>query len=123
MRASQQKRGTSPLAMQVEMESSTQRSSTRQLARFSAGDRWFPYGISEVVAHGDGRFVSIAVSCARDGRNMVLMNQFSCVEGDACLREMRTWLRFAAGVDSAVDSRATEWADLLARRIVAALSE
>lgn len=103
------------------MDGSTgQRKSARPVARFAAGERWFPYGISEVVAHTDGRFLSVAVTRSQDGRGQVVMQEFECAEPDACLRELRFWLRRIAALEPPMDPRATEWADSLARRIVGA---
>jgi hypothetical protein len=102
---------------------STERKSARHVARFGAGERWFPYGISEVVAHTDDRFVSVAVTCSSEGRGRVLMHEFGCEEPDTCLRELRFWLRSIAALSPPVDPRATEWADAIARRILAALHD
>jgi hypothetical protein len=102
---------------------STERKSARPVARFGAGERWFPYGISEVVAHTDGRFVSVAVTCSSEGRGRVLMHEFGCEESDTCLRELRFWLRSIAAISPPVDPRATEWADAIARRILAAVHD
>ena len=58
-----------------------------------------------------------------DGRGMVLMHEFECAELDACMRELRWWLRSIAALDPPVDPRASEWSDSIARRIVSALRE
>jgi hypothetical protein len=105
------------------MERSIERKSARPVARFGPSERWFPYGIGEVVAHTDGRFLSVAVTRTSDGRGMVLMHEFECAEVDACLRELRWWLRGIAALEPPIDPRATEWADSVSRRVLAALRE
>lgn len=97
---------------------STERRSARQLARFGAGERWFPYGVSEVVAHTDDRFVSVAVTRSNGSRGQVLMHEFECREPNAALRDLRWWLRGVAALEPPLDPRATEWSDTLARRIL-----
>jgi len=92
------------------------------VARFGAGEHWFPYGISEVVAHTDGRFVSVAVTRSSEGRGMVMMHEFDCGQPDPCLRDLRWWLRGVASLEPPLDARATEWADSLARRILSAVA-
>ena len=105
------------------MNGSIERKIARHLVRFGAGERWFPYGISEVVAHTDGRFLSIAVTRSSSGRGTVLMNEFDCEEGDACLRELRFWLRSVAALEPPLDPRATEWSDSISRRILEAVRD
>jgi hypothetical protein len=95
-----------------------QRRSTRLIARVGAGTDWFPATVSEVVSHTDGQFVAVTIARRAVGRGSVLLREFDCRNRDACLDELRSWLRHLAEMWEAGDARGIEWAERIARRVV-----
>ncbi|HET7843504.1 MAG TPA: hypothetical protein VFL14_05095 [Xanthomonadales bacterium] len=92
------------------------------VARVSYGERWFPDGIGDVVAHTDGRFLAVSVNREIGGRISVVMDEFDCADVEGCLRPISEWLGRIASLDARrADPHVREWADFVATRLVAAL--
>ena len=95
---------------------------TRPVARIAPADRWFPPDVMDVVAHSDGRLVSVTVARVRDGKSQVLMREFETAPRDAAFREICRWLRALATVDDGSGEPTLDWSVDVASRIVDALS-
>lgn len=95
----------------------------RPVARVAYGERWFPDGIGDVIAHTDGRFLAVSVNRDIGGRLSVVMDEFDCADGDGCLRPLAQWLAGIAALDARrADPHVLEWAEFVATRLVAALA-
>lgn len=98
------------------------RRTARPVARIAPGDRWFPPDMKDIVAHSDGRLVSLTVTCVRDGASQVLMREFEAAPGDVAFREISRWLSELATVDGPSGERVLDWSVDIASRVVDALS-
>jgi len=96
--------------------------SPRHVARVGHWDVWFPDGLSEVVAHTDGRYLSVTLTAIASGRGKVYVVEFACEQRDPCLAQLRDWLR---GVGAQGNGHAAHhvaaWADDVSTRIINAL--
>jgi len=97
------------------------RRAPRLLARFSPGERWFPDDVIDVVAHGDGRLISVTVTRRRAGEPQVLIRGFEAAPATECLREICRWLRSIEAAAERSPDAVLDWAADLAKRIVDAV--
>jgi hypothetical protein len=96
---------------------------TRPVARIAPGDRWFPAEIRDVVAHSDGRLVSVTVTRVHGGASQVLMREFEIAPANTAFREICRWLRALATVDGGSQDQVLDWSVDVASRIVDALTQ
>ena len=95
----------------------------RPVTRVAQGERWFPDGIGDIVAHTDGRFLAVTVMRDIGGRCSVVVDEFDCADGDGCLRPLVQWLATVASLDGhPIDEHVLRWADFVATRLVAAMA-
>jgi hypothetical protein len=94
----------------------------RHVARVGHGDVWFPDGLSELVAHTDGRYLSVTLTALSTSSGKVWVEEFSCVERDPCHAELREWLRNVGSLGNThAAPHVANWAGEVADRIIAAL--
>lgn len=105
------------------MDAWTNASPLRLVARIGHGQGWIPDGITEVVGHTDGRFLTLTVTRLVGSRGVVEMHDFDCSAADACLRAVRAWLHSMALLEGAnADQYVAAWAEDTARQLVPAQS-
>jgi hypothetical protein len=98
------------------------RLSPRHVARVGHRDVWFPEGLSEVVAHTDGRFLSVTLTGIASGPGKVWIEEFDCGAREPCFAQLREWLcKRGAGGDDRAPEHIAAWAADVAGRIVDAL--
>jgi hypothetical protein len=96
--------------------------SPRPVARVGHGDVWFPDGLTEVVAHTDGRFLSVTLTALSTDIGRVWVEEFECAKRDACLAQLREWLgRLGAIGNAHAALHVAKWAGEVSERIIAAL--
>lgn len=108
-----------PIGDRFAMDASNNASPLRLVARLGHGQGWIPDGITEVVSHTDGRFLTLTVTRLVGSRGVVEIREFDCDVADACLRAVREWLHSLALVEGAsADEYVAAWADDAARQLV-----
>ena len=96
--------------------------SPRPVARVGHGDFWFPDGLSEVVAHSDGRYLSVTLTGISTGAGKVWVEEFACDERDACFAALRIWLHGIGATGNAhAAQHVANWAGEVSERVIAAL--
>ncbi|HET7844259.1 MAG TPA: hypothetical protein VFL14_08930 [Xanthomonadales bacterium] len=95
----------------------------RALFHIDHDTRWFPQGLREVVAHADGRHVTLGVRRKQATSTSFVLQDFACADHDACRRAMEGWLATLATLlnSGEVDPRAEAWAREIAAHVASRL--
>lgn len=111
-----------PVPEAVQPMSMNSKGSPRLVARVAHRDTWFPDGLTEVVAHTDGRYLSVTLTGVSSAPGKAWVAQFACDEREACLAELREWLRCRGSEGNAhAPQHIASWSAEVASRLIDAL--